>query len=167
MPVEVLTRSAKRTSRRMRRLGWTAAALLVLVGVTAVVTWRIRKDNQPEEYVPGEESRDITNVSADRGAARTSAPPSPEVKTTVTSRSVDRLLDPGKRLPSGAPPPLFTDVTKAAGLDGFRQFQGARSSQLPEDMGSGVAWGDFDNDGREDLFVVSGGGPLTAPASKL
>jgi tetratricopeptide (TPR) repeat protein len=30
-------------------------------------------------------------------------------------------------------------------------------------MGSGVAWGDFDNDGLDDLFVVSGGGSLGLP----
>jgi enediyne biosynthesis protein E4 len=166
MPVEVLNKPTKPSSRRLRRLSWTAAALLVPVGIAAVVTWRVRKDNQPDEYVPGEESRDITNVSADRGAKASVRPAAP-VKAAVTGRSVDRLLDPGKKLPAGAPQPLFTDVTKAAGLDGFRQFQGARSSQLPEDMGSGVAWGDFDNDGFEDLFVVSGGGPLNAPPSKL
>jgi tetratricopeptide (TPR) repeat protein len=34
-------------------------------------------------------------------------------------------------------------------------------------MGSGLAWGDFDNDGYDDLFVVSGGGALHLPASQL
>ncbi len=33
-------------------------------------------------------------------------------------------------------------------------------------MGSGVAWGDFDNDGLDDLFVVSGGGSLDLPPSQ-
>jgi tetratricopeptide (TPR) repeat protein len=166
MPLETLAKP-KRTSKRLRRLSWTGAALLVLVGISAVLTWRIRKDNQPEEYVPGESSKDITNVVAERGADTHTAP-SPTVKrATNLSRSVDRLLDPGKKIPVGAPEPLFTDVTRLAGLDAFRQFQGARTSQLPEDMGSGVAWGDFDNDGLDDVFVVSGGGPLNAPASQL
>ena len=31
MPVEVLNKPPKRVSRRSRRLGWTAAALLVLL----------------------------------------------------------------------------------------------------------------------------------------
>jgi hypothetical protein len=34
-------------------------------------------------------------------------------------------------------------------------------------MGSGVAWGDFDNDGFDDLFVVSGGGSLDLADSQL
>jgi len=166
MPIDTLEKP-KRTSKRLRRLSWTAAGLLVLVGISGVVTWRIRKDNQPEEYVPGEASKDITNVVAERGAEKRTAPPPALRSTTKLSGSVDRLLDPGKKLPAGAPEPLFTDVTKLAGLDSFRQFQGARTSQLPEDMGSGVAWGDFDNDGLEDVFVVSGGGPLNAAVSQL
>lgn len=166
MPVMTLAERKVRGSRRLRRLAWTAAALLVLVTITAIVTWRIRRENQPDEYVPGEASNDITNVAADRGSSKTTTPAHPVTKA-VSSRVVDRLLDPDKKLPAGAPAPFLTDVTKEAGLASFRQFAGARTSQLPEDMGSGVAWGDFDNDGLEDVFVVSGGGPLNAPVSQL
>ena len=166
MPVTTLAERKVRGSRRFRRLAWTAAALLVLVAITAIVTWRIRRENQPDEYFPGEASNDITNVAADRGSSKATTPAHPVTKA-VSSRVVDRLLDPGKKLPAGAPAPFLTDVTKEAGLASFRQFAGARTSQLPEDMGSGVAWGDFDNDGLEDVFVVSGGGPLNAPVSQL
>lgn len=167
MPVETLKKAPFHSSKRIRRVIWTAAALFVLVGVAALMTWRIRKDSQPDEYVPGEQSQDVTNISADRLAKPSTPPASVPVRTSVSGRRIDRLLDPGKKLPAGAPQPLFTDVTKEAGLDGYREFQGARTSQLPEDMGAGVAWGDFDNDGLDDLFVVSGGGPMNAPISQL
>ena len=70
-------------------------------------------------------------------------------------------------LPPDAPRLALVDVTSAAGLAGFRSFAGARSSQLPEDMGAGAAWGDFDADGDDDLFLVSAGGPLGASEAEL
>jgi enediyne biosynthesis protein E4 len=166
MPVSVLPERPRRGSKRLRRVTWTVSILGALLAILAVVTWRVRKENHPEEYVPGETSKDVTNVEMDRGvkAPVTHAVP---VRKDIVEHAIDSLANPGKNLPAGAPEPYFTDVTKAAGLAGFRQFQGQRSSQLPEDMGSGVAWGDFDNDGIDDLFVVSGGGPLDAPASQL
>jgi tetratricopeptide (TPR) repeat protein len=116
--------------------------------------------------MPGEASADITSIVGER-AARASAAPALAARVESPSRVADPLLQPGRKLPAGAPEPRFTDVTKAAGLSGFRQFQGPRSSQLPEDMGSGLAWGDFDKDGYDDLFVVSGGGGLDLPDSQL
>jgi len=72
-----------------------------------------------------------------------------------------------RNLPPDAPKPKFTDVTKEAGLADFRNFAGDRTSQLPEDMGPGVAWGDFNNDGLDDLLLVSAGGALNLPESQL
>ncbi len=59
-----------------------------------------------------------------------------------------------QQLPEGAPRPELVDVTAEAGLGAFRTFNGPRSSQLPEDMGSGAAWGDYDNDGWLDLALT-------------
>ena len=153
-------------SRRHRRIVWTGSTLAALALIGAVFAWRVHKDNTPEEYTPGEVSGDVTTAIRDHAEGK-AAPAGPTARTETPSRSADPLRDPGRKLRVGAPEPRFTDVTKAAGLSGFRQFEGPRTSQLPEDMGSGVAWGDFDNDGYEDLFVVSGGGGLNLPESGL
>jgi len=68
-------------------------------------------------------------------------------------------------LPADAPRVQFADVTAAAGID-VRHFGGRRSTQLPEDMGSGAAWADYDGDGWADLFVVNFAGPLTMSAAE-
>ena len=48
----------------------------------------------------------------------------------------------------------FQDVTSEVGID-FRHFPATRASLLPEDMGSGVAVGDYDGDGYSDLYFVN------------
>lgn len=71
-----------------------------------------------------------------------------------------------RSLPKDYPKVSFTDVSKEAGID-FRHFYGKRSTQLPEDMGSGVAWGDYDNDGWLDLFVANEVGPLNLSGEEI
>ena len=82
-------------------------------------------------------------------------------------RSADITSDLARNLPPETPKPRFTDVTRAAGLGEFRNFTGSRTAEMPEDMGPGLAWGDFDNDGDDDLFLVSAGGALNVPENQL
>src|SRR5262245_26646199 len=50
----------------------------------------------------------------------------------------------------------FTDVTKAAGLT-FTHYSGAFGKKyLPETLGPGVAFIDYNNDGWQDLFFTNG-----------
>lgn len=81
--------------------------------------------------------------------------------------SADITSELARNLPADAPRPRFTDATVTAGLADFRTFAGPRSSQLPEDNGPGAAWGDFNNDGLDDLLLVSAGGALAAPTNQL
>jgi hypothetical protein len=76
-------------------------------------------------------------------------PPAPAQKTNLSA-------------PVSAPKPQieipevkFTDITKSAGLD-FVHNNGAYGDKLlPETMGGGVAFFDFDNDGHPDLLLIN------------
>ncbi len=76
--------------------------------------------------------------------------PAPVVHTTqlaqVQVREVARVQLPAVR---------FTDITQSAGIR-FRHENGARGEKLlPETMGGGCAFLDYDNDGDQDILLVN------------
>ena len=71
-----------------------------------------------------------------------------------------------RSLPPDYPRVTFVDGTEDAGI-AFQHFYGRRTTQLPEDMGSGAAWGDYDQDGWMDLFVANQIGPLTMTPAEI
>jgi enediyne biosynthesis protein E4 len=51
----------------------------------------------------------------------------------------------------------FQDVARRAGIAFVHERGATPEHRLPETMGAGMAWLDYDNDGRMDLFVVQSG----------
>src|SRR5262245_28609750 len=63
--------------------------------------------------------------------------------------------NPGGVVASNSGPLAFTDVTAASGIR-FKHNSGANGQKyLPETMGAGCAFVDYDNDGWQDLFLVN------------
>lgn len=103
------------------------------------------------------------------GPGPTPASPAPKSQPakpdTVPKQQAASPFPPGVRI-------TFTEVTQAAGID-FQHFDGRTEMQyIMDQTGSGVAWLDYDGDGRLDLFFVQGGAfvppfPEPPPTSKL
>ena len=76
--------------------------------------------------------------------------PGPVVEATPTGPVVD-----DKTGEPRTPATSFKDITKSAGID-FTHTNGAYGEKLiPEAIGSGVAFLDYDNDGDQDLLLVN------------
>src|SRR5438128_1966561 len=78
------------------------------------------------------------------------------------SDSVPALVNSGGAGPEPVPAPSpglpwFEDVAAASGID-FRHYDSSTPLiYVPEQMGSGLGWIDYDNDGWPDLFCVQDG----------
>ena len=77
MPVDSLVVRTWARSRRLRRVVWTAGSLVALALIGGLVSWRIHKENAPQEYTPGEASQDITSQLSMRTAPPSAVQPQP------------------------------------------------------------------------------------------
>lgn len=118
--------------------------------------------------------------------SRKAEQPAPQEEASASATTSKPNSKPGSDLPEGVfdslarelpvdrPARTFREVARSAGID-FVHSRGERNSMLPEDMGSGAAWGDYDNDGFPDLYLVNHPGSLDpstarspeAPANQL
>src|SRR2546422_6298881 len=70
-------------------------------------------------------------------------------------RDAPYVAQPGQRADVQFPPVRFTEITEKAGIR-FQHTAGAFGKKLlPETMGAGVAFIDYDKDGKPDLLFVN------------
>jgi hypothetical protein len=86
-------------------------------------------------------------------ACKQSAPPAAAPAVEVANQTPSPSASPTTPRPSG--PIEFTDVSAQAGIH-FKHNSGAFGKKyLPETLGSGCAFLDFDNDGWQDILIVN------------
>jgi hypothetical protein len=70
-------------------------------------------------------------------------------------------------VPPTSDPPWFKDVTEEVGLDFVHDAGPVGDYFMPQQVGSGAAFFDFDNDGLLDILLLQNGGPKSASINRL
>ena len=81
--------------------------------------------------------------------------PAPEKVLEEGRADLDKLLQGPAEV--DLPEFAFTDITTSAGIDFVHRNGASGERLLPETMGGGVGWLDYDNDGAVDLLLVDSG----------
>ncbi len=127
---------------------WTAFSLLLAVLLCAPACKR--KSSPTAETA----SQPAANSLTSNSPAPTTATAIPSGTTSAPqSATAPKYTAPAVARPSG--PITFTDITAQAGIR-FRHNTGAFGKKyLPETMGSGVCFIDYDNDGWQDILFIN------------
>ena len=129
------------SGHRNRNFGFVhRGALCLIAGIFFLVGCKKEPTNGPATPAPVEVAR----------PAQPASTPAPAPIPTSTQSS------PGPATPARPAGPIeFTDITAQAGIH-FKHNTGAFGKKyLPETMGSGVCFIDYDNDGWQDILLVN------------
>jgi hypothetical protein len=78
-----------------------------------------------------------------------------------------RQSEPTAPLEEAGGPPWFVDITDEVGLHFIHDAGPVGDYFMPQIMGSGAAFFDFDNDGRLDIYLLQNGGPKSGSTNRL